>query len=439
MNRKMHLAFILGHGPSQHSVAAWSLPRAYRGFTYAQPAFWEHLGRTLERGCIDMLFFADVYGVYDVFEGRPDAAIRYGIQFPLHDPAPLVPLITRATRGLGVGISVSTTYLPPYYTARLFSTLDHLTEGRVAWNVVASYGRSAAAQFSMAQELSKEERYARAEEYMQVCYKLWDSWDPDALVMDREAKVFADPAKVRKIHHQGRYFQVEGPLDVAPSPQGRPVIIQAGASGPGMAFAGRHAEIHFATSASLEGMRRYRAEVAQTVAQAGRDPADVRVLWATSIHVGETEAEARAKEAALRDAVPPEGGLALMSGHFGVDFSAVPPDRPLEELGLQETPGMQGVANMLLRDFPGLTLAEVARIYGNGMGGLRVVGSAAQVADRLEEAFDAGGGDGFMFRCGELPGSVTDVVELLVPELQRRGRFRTAYAGGTLRDTLTED
>ena len=439
MTANMHLAFVLGHGPSQHSIGAWSLPRAYRGFNYAQPAFWEHLARTLDRGCIDMLVFAYIYGVYDVFEGKPDAAVRYAIQFPLHDPVPLVPLLTRATTGLGVGISMSTTYVPPYLTARAMATLDHLTEGRVAWNVVASYGRNAAAQFNMSEELSKEERYKRAEEYMQVCYKLWDSWEPDALVMDRDGLTFADPTKVHKINHKGEYFQVKGPLDVAPGPQGRPVIIQAGDSGPDMAFAGRHAEVHFATSSSLDGMREHRTRIDDAARAAGRRAEDIRMLWASSGFVGETEAEAHAKDAALRAVVPPEGGLALMSGHFGVDFSTLPSDVAIEETGIEDTPGMQGVANMLLRDYRGQTLAEVARMYGNGMGGFRAIGTAAQVADKMEEAYEASGGHGFMFRCGELPGSVADVVDLLVPELQRRGRFRTAYEGNTLRERLLSD
>ena len=445
MAPNMHLAFVLGHGPSQHSIGAWAMPKAYRGFNYAQPGFWEHLARTLDRGCIDMLFFADMYGVYDVFEGKADAAVKYAIQFPLHDPAHLVPLITRATKGLGVGISISTTYVPPYHTARSMATLDHLSEGRVAWNVVASYGRNAAAQFNMTEELSKKERYARAEEYMQVCYKLWDSWEPDAVVMDRGdgdgdgGLMFADPAKVHKIHHKGEYFQVEGPLCVAPGPQGRPVIIQAGGSGPGMDFAGRHAEIHFATSSSLEGMAEHRVHIDASAQKAGRKAEDIRMLWASSVFLGDTEAEAKAKDEALRAMVPPDGGLALMSGHFGVDFSALPTEIPIEETGIEDTPGMQGIANMLLRDYKGQTLAEVARMYGNGMGGFRAIGTAAQVADKMEEAYEVSGGHGFMFRGGELPGSVNDVVDLLVPELQRRGRFRTAYEGETLRDRLLSD
>jgi long-chain alkane monooxygenase len=437
--RKMHLAFILGHGPSQHSIGAWSLPRAYRGLSYSQPQYWEHLGRTLERGTIDMIFLADTYGVFDVYEGSHDAAVRYAVQFPLHDPMPLVPLIARVTRGLGIGVTSSTSYVPPYYAARLLATLDHLAEGRVGWNVVASYGRNPAANFNRIEELSKEERYAQAEEYMQVCYKLWDSWERDALVVDREALVFADPAKVRKIHHHGLYFNVEGPLNVAPSPQGRPVIIQAGSSGPGLAFAGRHAELHFATSASLAGMRAHRARLNEAVRAAGRRPEAVKIFWATSVFIGETRAEALAKEAALRDRVPLRGGLAMMSGHFGVDFSTVPLDRPLRDLGIENTPGLQGVADMLLRDYADLTLRDVALLYGNGMGGLRFVGSAKEVADRLEEAFEAGDGDGFMLRCGVLPGSLDDVVDLLVPELQARQRFRTRYESHTLRDLLAAD
>ena len=184
------------------------------------------------------------------------------------------------------------------HAARALATLDHLSEGLIAWNVVASYGRNAAAPFNMAAELSKEERYARADEYMQVCYALWNSWEPDALVMDRDGMTFADPGKVHKIHHKGEYFQVEGPLDVAPGPQGRLVIIQAGGPGPGMAFAGRHAEVQLATSSSLDGMAEHRARVDDSARAAERRPEDIRILWASSVFAGETEAQAHVKEAA---------------------------------------------------------------------------------------------------------------------------------------------
>jgi long-chain alkane monooxygenase len=437
--KKMHLAFILAHGPNQHSIGTWALPGSFENNRFYEPEFWEDIAKTLERGKIDMLFFADTYGLPDTYKGRMDAHLRYAIQMPRHDPMPLVPLIARVTKHLGIGITASTTYLPPYHIARLFSTLDHLTRGRVAWNVVTSFGRHSAANFGMDEEMEKAERYLRADEYMDVCNALWGSWDKDALVHDSESMTFVDPAKVRKIHHKGKYFQVEGPTTVIPSPQGRPVILQAGASGDGVKFAGRHAEIQFGTATTPKAMREYRAKLVESAVAAGRRAEDVRILWATSYYVGETEAEALAKEEAAKAMVPLEGGLAMMSGHLGYDFSRFPLEEKIENLDLDKATGMQGVAQMLLKSFSGKTLQEVAMIYGNGIGGLRVVGSAKQVADQLEQIFDEGGGDGFMLRGGVLPTSVNDFVDLVVPELQRRGRFRKEYGGATLRDNLQED
>ncbi|MBL6654083.1 MAG: NtaA/DmoA family FMN-dependent monooxygenase [Reyranella sp.] len=437
--RKLHLAYILGHDPAHHVVGAWAMPQSLVGYDYARPQLWEHIGRTLERGRFDMVFFADSYNLHDVYQGRPDAAIRYAVQYPKHDPMPLVPIITRATSHIGVAVTSSTTYTHPYYLARLLATLDHLSEGRVGWNVVTSYGANEAANFGLESALTHDERYARAHEYMEVCYKLWDSWDDDAIVMDRTTGMFADPSKVRRIDHQGRYFKSRGPLTVRRSPQGRPVIIQAGASGAGLAFAATHAEVHFASRGSLAGMKEHAAKLADAARAVGRQPDAIRILWATSAIVAETEAEAIAREAAIRAAVPLEGGLALMSGHFGYDFSRLPLDEPIRNLGLEGTEGVQGNMTMLQRDYGDISLKEAAIIYGNGIGGLRIVGDARQVADKLEEAIEVAGGAGFMFRPDALPSSIDGLVNLLVPELQARGLLRKEYGGRTLRDHIAED
>lgn len=439
MVKKMKLAYILGHDPAHHVVGAWALPRSLVGFDYARAELWEHIGRTLERGRFDMLFFADSYNLHDTFADSPDAALRHAVQYPKHDPMPLVPIIARATRHLGIAVTSSTTYTHPYYLARLMATLDHLTEGRVGWNVVTSYGTNEAANFGLASTLTHDERYERAHEYMEVCYKLWNSWDADAVVMDRVSGVFADPTKVHRIDHEGRHFKSRGPLTVRRSPQGMPVIIQAGASGAGLAFAGRHAEVHFASRGSISGMKEHTGKLAEAARAAGRDPATIKTLWATTAIVAETESEARAKEAAIRASVPLEGSLALMSGHFGFDFSRLPLNEPIRNLGLEKTDGVQGNMLMLTRDFGDITLREAALIYGNGVGGLRIVGNPRQVADKLEEALDEAGGAGFMFRPDALPSSIDALVDLLTPELEARGRIRTHYREQTLRGNLEEE
>lgn len=435
---KMKLAYILGHDPAHHVVGAWALPRSLVGFDYARPELWEHIGRTLERGRFDMLFFADSYNLHDVYQDSPKAAIRHAVQYPKHDPMPLVPLIARVTRHLGIAVTSSTTYTHPYYLARLMATLDHLTEGRVGWNVVTSYGINEAANFGLESALTHDERYERAHEYMEVCYKLWDSWDEDAVVMDRQTGLFAEPSKVHRIDHVGQHFRSRGPLTVRRSPQGKPLIIQAGASGAGLAFAGKHAEVNFASRGSISGMKDHANKLGDAARAAGRDPAAIKILWATTAIIGETESEARAKEAAIRASVPLEGGLALMSGHMGFDFSRIPLDEPIRNLGLENTEGVQGNMHMLTRDYGDITLREAALIYGNGVGGLRIVGDVRQVADKLEEALEQAGGAGFMFRPDALPSSIDQLVDLLTPELQARGRLRTSYTGQTLREHMED-
>jgi len=438
--KKMHLAFILTHGPSNSSIGTWTLPGAFEKNRYYEPEFWEDIGRTLDRGKLDMVFFADAYGLPETYQGRMDPHLRYAIQMPRHDPMPLVPLIARVTKGLGIGITASVTYLPPYHVARMFSTLDHLTHGRVGWNVVTSHGKHGAKSFGLDEEIDKSERYLRADEYMDICNALWSSWEPGALVHDAASMTFIDPAKVHKVSYKGKYLKMEGSSTVIPSPQGRPVILQAGASGDGMRFAGRHAEVQFALSTNPKAMRDYRNKLVEATIAAGRTAEDVRILWATTFHVGETRQEALAKEKAEKDVVPLEGGLAMLSTHMGCDFSVFPLDEKVENLGLESASGMQGMAQMLIKSFAGLTLKDIAMVHGNGLGGFRVIGTPKEIADQLEEAFDVGGGDGFMMRAGVLPTSVSDFVDMVVPELQRRGRFRKEYRNGaSLRENLLED
>lgn len=436
MPEKISLSVIMGHCPCQHTIGAWRAPRAFRGLTYSEPEFWEHVGRTLERARVELLLLADQYGVYDVYEGSADAAVRHAVQFPLHDPTPLVPVVARVTRHLGVAVTVSTTYLPPYHIARLLSTLDHLSAGRAAWNIVTSYGRNAAANFGLPAEMPKSERYARADECVTACKQLWSSWEPGAIVNDREGSVYVRPEGVRKIHFMGDYVSVEGPLSVPPMPHGHPVLIQAGASGSGLRFAARHAEVHFATGASVAAMREHMCRLTQAVAEEtpGRRPP--KVFWGASVSVGSTRSEAVEKDERLGALVPLEGSLAQMSGDLGVDLSAFPLDTPFSAVALEDGSGIQGVAQMLRREYGDLTLRAVAELFGIGMGGLRFVGSAEDVAEEMSHVLDAGGGDGFILRCGVLPESLSDIAELLVPALQRMGRYRTAYESPCLRDRI---
>ncbi len=434
MPHQMHLATIITHSPSPHSIGVWRHPRSFNGFSYNKAPYWEHLARTLERGCFDMLFLADTFNLHDVYRGSPDMAIKYALQFPRSDSALLIPLMSRVTTNLCFGLTANTSYIEPYYLARQFATLDDLTDGRIGWNVVAGFSRTEAANFGRADVLDHKERYERADEYMDVCDKLWNSWEPDAVIMDRESGVFADPAKVHSINHAGKYFRCLGPLSVPRTPQGRPTIIQAGASPDGIEFAAKRAEVHFAVRASIDGMKQHRLKLNQALAKVGRPPESMKVLWGLTAFIGEDEGSARERERAMLERVVPEAGLSLMSGHLGFDLSKLPMDRPLEKIAIS---GVQGILDSVISDFgPEVTLAEAGRRYGCGLAGMRIFGSPKQIADQMEEVFDQAG-DGFMMLTTDnLPGSVDEFVDLVVPELQKRKCFRSSYEPGVMRQKL---
>jgi FMN-dependent oxidoreductase (nitrilotriacetate monooxygenase family) len=444
MTKKMHFAVILLHCPMHHSVGSWRLPRSLVGYHYARPPFWQDVARILERGKFDMLFLADGIGVSDRYGHSIETTIRYGVQCPTHDAAPLVPLMATVTSRLGLAVTISTAYLPPLYLARQLATLDHLTDGRVGWNVVTS---------PLEHEMevySHDERYDRADEYLEVCHKLWASWEPDAIVMDRESGVFANPTKVRPINHEGKYFKVKGPLQVAPSPQGRPLIIQAGQSERGLEFAAKHAEAVFAVHQTPAAMKRVYDDLKTRAQRYGRGPNDLKVLWGLMPIIGETEDAAKAKERALIEAVPPLGGITQLSTHIGYDLSRIPLDATLEEFEaengqgllqmLSQGLGIQGLAAMLKKENLGrsVTVAEAAQFYGSGIGP-KIVGTPTQVANQLEDIFDEVGGDGFMIITHYVPGCLEEFVELVVPILQQRGRFRKDYQGTTLREHFQEE
>lgn len=421
----MHLALIMNFSASPHTIGQWRLPRSFRGETYLDASYWERIARTLERGCFDMLFFADSYTLHDRYQDSPDAAIRYAVQYPRLDPLPLIPMLSRVAPNLGFGVTASTTFLPPYWLARNMATIDHLTGGRMGWNVVTSYSRSEAQNFGMDDIPEHDLRYDIADEYMDVCNKLWASWEEDAIVMDREAGIYADPKKVHRINHKGKYFRSRGPLCVPRPPQGRPVIIQAGSSPRGLKFAAQHADIIFAVPNSSGGAANHRKAINAALKEAGRSPGDVKVIWGITPVTGESEAEVKAKREAIQANIHPEAALVLLSGHLNYDLSTWPKDRPLSEL---EVSGVQAFARA-----QNYTVEEYARRMAEGSGNL-MDGTAAQIADRMEALYEQTGGDGFMIVTHALPSSVDDFVDLVVPELQRRGHFRKRYGARILRD-----
>jgi len=432
----MHLAQFLVHGPTYHSLAMWRHPRtAAAGYDWARPELYQHIARVCERGRFDMVFFADLNYISDTYRGSLDPAIRHATQAPEHDPIPLLSFMAAATSHIGLGATYSISHQHPFHAARLWATLDHLTRGRAGWNVVTTLNHNQSANYGEALR-PPDERYDRALEFIEVCRKLWDSWDEDAVVMDRASGVFADPAKVHRIEHEGRFYKSRGPLNVTRSPQHGPAILQAGTSGKGREFAARHADAIFAIQPNLAGAKAYYDDIKRGTVEAGRAPQACKILFGMQPILGESRTQAEERQAEHNALVPLEGGLTILSGHLDFDLSTLPLDTIMAHRTEPKLQRMQTRYRTL--DGSLLTLEQVARNHGQSVGLPQMVGTASDVADQMEAYFDAVGGDGFMLSPIHSPGAVEEFVDLVVPELQRRGRFRRDYAGTTQRDHLRQ-
>jgi alkanesulfonate monooxygenase len=394
------------------------------------------LAKTLERGKFDGIFLADVLGIYDVYGGSPDAALRHAVQVPVNDPVLLIPAMAAVTEHLGFGVTCTLSYEPPYPLARRMSTLDHLTKGRVGWNIVTGYLNSAATGMGLAEQPRHDRRYDVAEEYMQIVYRLWEeSWDDDAVSRDRAGRVFADPAKIRRIDHRGEFYRVDAIHLCEPSPQRTPVLYQAGASTRGRAFAAAHAECIFINGPTPQVVAPQVADLRRRAGANGRDPADILVFTLATVITGRSEAEARAKYAEYRRYADYEAALALFSGWTGVDFSKY---RPEDELRYIETEAMRSALESFTSADPNRvwTVRELAEHVAIGGRGPLFVGSPQQIADTLIGWVEATGVDGFNLAYAVTPESFEDFVALVVPELQRRGAYKHDYRAGTLREKL---
>jgi long-chain alkane monooxygenase len=420
---------------AHQSPGLWRHPRD-RSRDYRRLDGWVDLARTLERGLFDGLFLADVLGVYDVFGGGPEAALRHATQTPVNDPLLLVPAMAAATNHLGFGVTVTLSYEPPFPFARRMSTLDHLTEGRIGWNVVTGYLDSAAKGMGQTGQRAHDDRYAVAEDYMQVVYKLWEgSWADDAVVADANKGVFTRPDRVRKVRHDGPHYKLDALHLSEPSPQRTPVLYQAGTSPAGRAFAARHAECVFMSGPSKKVIAPRVAAIRELAAAAGRDPKRILMFAMMTVIVARTDAEAQAKLADYPRYIDPEGALTLMSGWTGVDFSRLDPDQVVEHVDSEA--GRTALENITRADPDRRwTVREVAQHVSIGGIGPVIVGSPPTVADQLEGWIEDADLDGFNLTFVVRPETFVDVVDLLVPELQRRGRYKTAYEKGVLREKL---
>lgn len=431
----MHLGAFLIAGNGAHSHALWRHPLSERG-GFLTGEYYLRIARTLERGMFDLAFFADRLAMSDTFGGDLEVGARYGDQDATRlDPLLALSMMATVTRHIGLGATRSTTYHSPFNIARSYATLDHLSGGRAAWNVVTSVNEAEARNHGVDVHLAHDARYDRADEFMQVLFRLWDSWDEDALVLDQAAGIYADPARIHRVDFGSGTHHSRGPLNVPRSPQGRPVIIQAGASSRGRAFAAKWAELVFIVQPNKAAMQRTYAQLKAEARQAGRDPADVKILAAVMPFVGRTREEARQRLEQHNDLVHPMVGLSTMSSHMNFDFSSLPLDEPIGELKVE---GMQGML-AAVRSLDGagqMTLREIGKRYGQSVVVPQLHGTGEQIADELVSLFREDACDGFMVSPAHLPGGFDDFVRDVVPQLQARGLFRRAYEGATLRENL---
>jgi FMN-dependent oxidoreductase (nitrilotriacetate monooxygenase family) len=435
--RQMSLVGFMQAGNATVYAGSWRHPATEHGFLSQR--YYQKLGRTLEDGCFDMMFFDDRLAMPGIYGGSVADAVRLGARPVKLDLSVVLGVVAGATEHIGLGATYSTTYYSPFHVARTFATLDHLSGGRAAWNVVTSVNDSEAQNYGLREQLDHDARYDRADEFLQATTGLWDTWEDDALVLDRVNGYFADPDKVHELNHEGAWFSVRGPLTVPRSPQGRPVLLQAGSSGRGRDFAARWAELIFSGDPDIDIARAHYKDQKERVGAAGRDPESVKMLPMVYTVVGESCAQAEDREQLfLHELVDPQASLTLLSELMNYDFSGMALDAPITDDLIASVSGIRGLVQNIRQHIGGqtVTLADLANHRATLLQGPRFVGTGTVVADQMEEWLTADACDGFVIAATHTPGAYEDVVRLVVPELQRRGVFRDRYRGATLRDNL---
>ncbi|RUP16464.1 MAG: LLM class flavin-dependent oxidoreductase [Methylobacterium sp.] len=419
--------------PGGHHVAAWRHPSS-QADAGINAAHYRQIARTAEAAKFDLLFLADGVSIRgDDLDALSRTAIRYVGQF---EPLTLLSHLSAVTERIGLVATASTTYNEPFHVARKFASLDHLSGGRAGWNLVTSADPREVWNFSRESHLAHANRYARAEEFVDVVRGLWDSYADDAFVRDRETGRFFDPDKLGLLAHAGAHFSVRGPLNVPRPPQGHPVVVQAGSSEAGKALAARTAEVIFTAQQTLEDAVDFYGDVKHRMARHGRNPDHLKIMPGAFPVVGRTEAEAQDKFASLQELIHPVVGRALLQQLIGADLSAYPDDDLVPDI--PETDGGKSRQDLFLRlaRREGLTIRALYLRAASARGHWTIVGTPAQIADALQERFEAYGADGFNIMPPTLPGGLDDFVSLVIPELRRRGMFREAYEGTTLRENL---
>jgi FMN-dependent oxidoreductase (nitrilotriacetate monooxygenase family) len=436
--RQMTLVAFLQAQNCTNFVGSWRHPEASPDFTTAE--YYRRIGRVLEAGRFHLGFFDDRLAMPDRYGGDHAHTVANGIRCVKMDPVTILTVMGMATERLGLGSTYSTTYYEPFHVARVFQTLDLMTGGRAAWNVVTSMNDGEALNMGQDAHIPHDLRYDRADEFLEVVMKHWDSWDDDALIIDKVNNRFADPAKVRRIDHAGKFFNSRGPFPVPRSPQGHPVIIQAGQSGRGRAFAARWAELVFVVYHTLEQGKQDYAEFKGAIAAAGRDPESVKVATGVYTVVAETRAEAEDKVAMIDHLHREADQLSLLSEVLNYDFARKGMDESFSPEELEGLTGVHAMRDRVIRlsGKPNPTVRDFIEVTGRGTfrDHPRFVGSAKDVADGLQQWVEERACDGFVVAASHVPGGYEEFVRFVVPELQRRGIHQKEYPGTTLRDTL---
>lgn len=444
MKKHIHLAFDLSW---THVEAQWRIPGSWVDRHHPNIGMFEEVSRTAERGGFDLIFFGDSTGIPSTWKGSIDDAIRYGVAWPRFDMSPYVTAMSRVTSHLGFGLTYASTFMHPFYTARLLNSLNLITNGRVAFNVITSQRPADYANYGYDELIDHETRYERLEEFIDVCRRLWSSVDEDAFMWNAQTGQVADPAKIRAINHEGRFFKVKGPLSVVPLPHGHPIVIQAGGSPRGIRAAAHVADHVFGLLKPVPMMVKQRADLDAALIAEKRDPEQVGILWSSRAMVAQNRKEAQALKETLIANVPLEAVGVWLSHNTGFDMSTLPERFSLAELQqriVAANASPVGFVHILANKYG--QSAEISReeFFRYGLHAATgyentFAGDPVEVADMLEEAFEATGSrGGFMLSISQASprAAINNVIDLLVPELQRRGRYRTAYEGKSLRENL---
>ena len=409
----------------------WTHPRD-ESHRFNELSYWTDLAQTLEKGLFDGLFIADITGVYDVYQNGIELTLKESIQLPSHDPSTLVSAMAAVTQNLGFGITVNLSYESPYQFARRFASLDHLTQGRIGWNIVTGYLDSAERLIGQKGLKDHDLRYEQAEEFLQLCYKFWEgSWENDAVLKDKKQRIFTDPSKVHQIQHQGQFYQSQGVFQVSPSVQRTPVLFQAGASPRGLTFATQHAEGLFIGGDRPEKIKQQVDQIRNKATAQGRNPEAIKIFVGITVVTAETDELAQQKLAEYILYASPEAGLAHFSSSVGMDLSQFADD---ETIPYQKTNSIASVNNKFKEQSISKNDLKAQHVLGGRYP--LIVGSGATVAEKLIQLIDDTGIDGFNLTRTVAPESHHDFIQWVIPELQQRGRYKTEYENGSLRHKL---